>query len=178
MTVARGTPPAGGDQPPAGTGPGGAGAPPRARVGGWRPGGRSAPLPYALLLPAAVALAVAMGYPLVRQVVMSFQEYGLAQQFGRPPVWVGLDNYRALLTDGYLWTVAARSVLFCAVNAATTMALGVLVALLLTRLSTPWRVLVQVGLLERDGLPVVGVESARKVLDPTLPSNELITQGR
>ena len=39
-------------------------------------------------------------------------------------------------------------------------------------------VLVQVGLLERDGLPVVGVESARKVLDPTLPSNELITGGR
>jgi carboxymethylenebutenolidase len=39
-------------------------------------------------------------------------------------------------------------------------------------------VLVQVGLLERDGLPVVGAESARKVLDPTLPSNELITRGR
>lgn len=36
-------------------------------------------------------------------------------------------------------------------------------------------VLVQLGLLERDGLPVVGVESARKVLDPTMPSNELIT---
>jgi carboxymethylenebutenolidase len=36
-------------------------------------------------------------------------------------------------------------------------------------------VLVQVGLLERDRLPVVGVEAARKVLDPDLPSNELIT---
>ena len=35
-------------------------------------------------------------------------------------------------------------------------------------------VLVQVGLLERDGLPVVGAEAARKVLDPSLPSNELI----
>ena len=36
-------------------------------------------------------------------------------------------------------------------------------------------VLVQVGLLERDRLPVVGAEAARKVLDPNLPSNELIT---
>lgn len=35
-------------------------------------------------------------------------------------------------------------------------------------------VLVQIGLLERDGLPVVGAEAARKVLDPSLPSNVLI----
>jgi len=40
-------------------------------------------------------------------------------------------------------------------------------------------VLVQLGLLDPSGLPVAGVESARKVLDPRLPSNELIrrTQG-
>jgi carboxymethylenebutenolidase len=37
--------------------------------------------------------------------------------------------------------------------------------------------LVQVGLLRPDGLPVAGVESARKVLDPSLPSNELIERG-
>jgi carboxymethylenebutenolidase len=35
-------------------------------------------------------------------------------------------------------------------------------------------VLVQVGLLDPAGLPVAGVESARKVLDPSLPSNELM----
>lgn len=35
-------------------------------------------------------------------------------------------------------------------------------------------VLVQVGLLDAARLPVVGVESARKVMDPTLPANELI----
>ena len=39
-------------------------------------------LPIALIVPAVVALALALGYPLVRQVVMSFQEFGLAQQFG------------------------------------------------------------------------------------------------
>jgi carboxymethylenebutenolidase len=36
-------------------------------------------------------------------------------------------------------------------------------------------VLVQIGLLDRDRLPVLGEEVARKVLDPSLPSNELIT---
>jgi carboxymethylenebutenolidase len=38
-------------------------------------------------------------------------------------------------------------------------------------------VLVQVGLLERTGLPVTGAEQARKVMDPTLPSNRLLPGG-
>ena len=35
-------------------------------------------------------------------------------------------------------------------------------------------VLVQLGLLDRTGLPVVGQESAEKLRDPSLPSNQLI----
>ena len=35
-------------------------------------------------------------------------------------------------------------------------------------------VLVQIGLLDPAKLPVVGVESARKVLDPSLPANQLM----
>jgi carboxymethylenebutenolidase len=35
-------------------------------------------------------------------------------------------------------------------------------------------VLVQLGLLDASTLPVVGVESAQKALDPSLPSNALI----
>ena len=35
-------------------------------------------------------------------------------------------------------------------------------------------VLVQLGLLDRETLPVAGAESAAKVLDPTLPSNTLL----
>src|SRR5215831_1395956 len=38
-------------------------------------------------------------------------------------------------------------------------------------------VLVQVGLLDASKLPVAGVECARKVLDPTLPANELMKGG-
>ena len=82
---------------------------------------RSTPLPYVLVLPAVLALALALGYPLVRQVVLSFQDFGLAQQFGRPPEWIGLQNYRDLVGDGYLWRVTIRTVLFCLVNAAATM---------------------------------------------------------
>jgi carboxymethylenebutenolidase len=37
-------------------------------------------------------------------------------------------------------------------------------------------VLVQVGLLDPAGLPVTGIETARKAVDQTLPSNELMTR--
>jgi len=39
-------------------------------------------------------------------------------------------------------------------------------------------VLVQLGLLDASKLPVVGNESARKLADPKLPSNQLIHRGR
>ena len=85
--------------------PAGRGAEPHRRP--RRSGGRRARglTPYALMVPALGALVLALGYPLVRQVSLSFQDYGLEQQFGAPAEQVGLDNYRALLTDSYLWTL-------------------------------------------------------------------------
>ncbi len=129
----------------------------RAPGGPPRSAGRPVPrpLPYALLLPTAVLLAAVLAYPLGRQVVMSAQEYGLAQQFGRPPEWVGLDNYRALVGDPALWAVLARTVAFCLVNAAVTMVLGCGIALLMTRLGAPVRLLVQVSLLLAWAMPVL-----------------------
>src|SRR5436309_9788749 len=38
-------------------------------------------------------------------------------------------------------------------------------------------VLVQIGLLDASKLPVVGIESAKKVLDPSLPANELMQRA-
>ncbi|SFB19774.1 carbohydrate ABC transporter permease [Cellulomonas marina] len=111
--------------------------------------------PRLLLVPALVAIAVGLGYPLVRQLVLSFQEYGLAQQFGRPAEWVGLQNYRTLLSDPYVWTVIGRSVAFCAVNAAVTMVLGGALALLLHRVARPARLVLQISLLLAWGTPVL-----------------------
>jgi len=39
-------------------------------------------------------------------------------------------------------------------------------------------VLVQIGLLDPARLPVTGIESARKVLDPNLPANELMKRAQ
>jgi N,N'-diacetylchitobiose transport system permease protein len=116
---------------------------------------RSTRLPYALLIPSVLILLLAAGYPLVRQLVMSLQEYGLAQQFGQPAEWVGLDNYVELVTDPYLWAVVARSILFCLVNAALTMLVGVAIAMLMTQLSGAIRLILQLGLLLAWAMPIL-----------------------
>ncbi|MDM7855913.1 carbohydrate ABC transporter permease [Cellulomonas alba] len=110
---------------------------------------------YALLVPASAVIAVALGYPLVRQFVISFQEYGLRQQFGAPAEWVGLKNYRELLTDSYVWTVIGRSIAFCLVNAALTMLIGVAFAVLMTRVTRGARITMQVAMLLAWGTPVL-----------------------
>ncbi len=75
--------------------------------------------PFLLLSPAVILVLVVLGYPMVRQFLMSFQKFGLEQQFGKPPTWVGLDNYIAILSDSYFWSVLAKSLAFCLGNAAT-----------------------------------------------------------
>ena len=110
---------------------------------------------YGLLVPAAVLMGVALGYPLVRQFVISFQEYGLRQQFGQPAEWVGLKNYTDLLTDPYVWAVIGRSIAFCLVNAAVTMLIGIAFAVLMSRIGTASRITLQVSLLLAWGTPVL-----------------------
>ncbi len=116
---------------------------------------RRTALPYLLILPAVIALGFALGYPLVRQVVLSFQEFGLAQQFGQPPKWIGLANYEELITDPYLWRVALRSLVFCLVNAAVTMVIGVGLALLMRHMAKPIRIAVQSAMLLAWAMPVI-----------------------
>jgi N,N'-diacetylchitobiose transport system permease protein len=111
--------------------------------------------PYLLIAPAVAILALSMGYPLVWQLVTSTQRFGLAQQFGKAPESVGLANYVTLFTDSYLWTVVARSIAFCLVNAGVTVLIGVLLALLMKAIGTVPRLVLQVSMLLAWSMPVV-----------------------
>lgn len=108
---------------------------------------RGALLPYLLITPLLVAVLIALGWPLLQQFLMSLQKFGLAQQFGAEPEWVGLANYGKILTDPNMWVVFFRSVLFCAVCASLSMVIGMLIALLLTKVSSWARIALQVTLL-------------------------------
>ena len=111
--------------------------------------------PYALLIPTVVVLVLAMGYPLVWQLITSLQQFGLAQQFGQPAPFVGLGNYIRLASDPYLWTVVGRSLLFCFASAAATMFIGTLLALLMRAVPAAVRITLQIALLLAWAMPVV-----------------------
>jgi N,N'-diacetylchitobiose transport system permease protein len=116
---------------------------------------RSRGAPYILIAPAIGLLIVMLGYPLVRLVVMSLQEFGLRQQFGAAAPWVGLENYGRLLTDDYFWDVLWRTITFAMVNVALTMGLGLLIALLLRAVGPGMRLLVSVGLMLAWAMPAL-----------------------
>ena len=126
-------------------------APPRQEIRRKR---RPPYLPWLLLSATMVILGVLTGFPLVRLVVMSFQEYERAQLMGQPAEWVGLDNYATILTDvdGF-WTVLGRSFVLMVVLVVVTIVFGMLVALLMMRVGKAMRLLVSVGLLLAWAMP-------------------------
>jgi N,N'-diacetylchitobiose transport system permease protein len=115
--------------------------------------------PYLLIIPAVAILVFALGYPLVWQLVTSMQEFGLQQQFGKPPEFVWFANYVTLFTDGELWGVVFRSVLFCLATAFSTMVLGILFALLMNAVNRAARIILQIAMLLAWAMPVVAAMS-------------------
>jgi N,N'-diacetylchitobiose transport system permease protein len=111
--------------------------------------------PYALLLPAILILLLALGYPIVWQLVTSMQHFGLAQQFGQPAPFVWFDNYITLFSDSYMWVVVGRSIVFCLATAGVTVVIGVGLALLMTGISRFPRIFLQITLLLAWAMPVV-----------------------
>jgi N,N'-diacetylchitobiose transport system permease protein len=115
---------------------------------------RTTGVPYVLIVPAVVALLLGLGYPLIWQIVTAFQKYGLSQQFGKPPEFVGFDNFAALVWDGEFWAVLVRSLVFCIVTAAVTVAVGVLMALLMNAVGRTVRLILQISMLLAWAMPV------------------------
>ncbi|WP_296664706.1 carbohydrate ABC transporter permease [Demequina sp.] len=116
---------------------------------------RRSRLPYVLLIPAIVTLLVGLGYPVTWQIINSFKEYGLAQQFGQPSEFIGFANYVALFTDAVFWQIALRSVAFMALTALITMAIGIAFALLMKAIPTWSRIVLQVAMLLAWAMPIV-----------------------
>lgn len=112
--------------------------------------------PYILILPAILIVLLALGYPLIWQLITSMQKFGLAQQFGTAaPEWVWFDNYITLFSDSYMWKVVFRSIAFCFVAAVSTMAIGLLMALLMEAVHNGVRIALQIALLLAWAMPVV-----------------------
>ncbi|WP_062211342.1 carbohydrate ABC transporter permease [Streptomyces sp. NBRC 109706] len=112
--------------------------------------------PWLLLAPALGVLAVLLFWPLARVVLLSFQDYGLRQINTGESNYTGLDNYRSILGDSFLWTtVLPNTVLFALSCVLLTVVLGTLVALLLRRLGRGWRLVCATAIMTAWAMPAV-----------------------
>ncbi len=118
--------------------------------------GRAAALaPYLLLLPPVVVTVVFLGWPMLKNALLSFQNLNMRQLIQHLTEWNGVDNYSEILGSSDFWRVTGRSIAFTGANVVLIMVLGTLVGLLLARLGRRMRVALLVGLVLAWAMPVI-----------------------
>lgn len=115
---------------------------------------RSARSAWTLLAPSLIILGVMVGYPAVLMVIQSFTDYTIRNKMqGTLPNFVGLDNYIEIFSESAFPLVLMRSLALMVILTVLNLTFGILVAILMTRLSRGWRILVSVGLLLAWAMP-------------------------
>lgn len=105
---------------------------------------RQGPLAALFVAPALILLAVVLAWPLVSGLVLSFRDVRIIGSTGH---FVGLDNYREVLSDPAFWRAAKLSLAWVAANAVLQLALALTAALILhqrfpgVRVARTWIVL-------------------------------------
>ncbi|WP_202872201.1 carbohydrate ABC transporter permease [Kribbella soli] len=81
------------------------------------------------VLPAAVAMVALFGYPVVKNLLMSLQDYGLKTFFTGVAPWVGLQNYSTVVTDKLFSDAMVNTALFTIGSISFQFAIGLGLAL-------------------------------------------------
>ncbi|NJA58279.1 carbohydrate ABC transporter permease, partial [Streptomyces sp. NEAU-H3] len=111
--------------------------------------------PYLLVAPTVLGAALLLGYPLVRNLVISFQHFGMGELIRGGASGAGFGNYQEVLSDPEFWRVVRRTLLWTLVNVVLILGIGTLVALLLRSLGRVSRTLVLSGLVLAWASPVI-----------------------
>ncbi|MFC0623450.1 carbohydrate ABC transporter permease [Kribbella deserti] len=85
------------------------------------------------VLPAVLAMAALFGYPVVKNLLMSLQDYGLRTFFTGQAPWVGLKNYTAVVTDQLFSQAMLNTVLFTLGSIVFQFGIGLALALFFRR---------------------------------------------
>ncbi len=94
--------------------------------------------------PALIFLAATLAWPLLSAVMLSLQN---VRSVGTQGTWVGLENYRYVLTDGAFWSSARLSLVWVVANAVVQTVLALAAALILhqkfpgVRIARTWIIL-------------------------------------
>src|SRR5690348_8513889 len=90
-------------------------------------------LPYLMLLPALLTLVVVIVGPTIYAIVMSLHSWDLSNPLAGQK-FIGLQNYRTLISDQYFWSSVKTSAIFAVGATAIELILGMGMALLLADL--------------------------------------------
>ncbi|ANJ26322.1 carbohydrate ABC transporter permease [Agromyces aureus] len=122
---------------------------------GRGPRKRKFPLaPWMLLAPSIVLLGIMVVYPTIVMFITSFTDLEIKNKMlDTPANFVGFDNYVEVFTASDFPAVLARSLGLMLVLTVIIVAGGMLIALLMLRLTKGWRLLVSVGLLLAWAMP-------------------------
>ncbi|MDQ4504281.1 sugar ABC transporter permease [Sinomonas sp. ASV322] len=83
---------------------------------------------WAFLVPAVAYLILFFGYPVVKNLVVSFQDYGTATFYTGEAPWVGFANYAKVLGSSIFTTAALNTALFTAGSIAGQFVIGLALA--------------------------------------------------
>jgi N,N'-diacetylchitobiose transport system permease protein len=111
--------------------------------------------PVVLVAPAMIVLGVILGYPLVRLVINSFQDFGLHALFTGQNVWIGFQNYTDIFTDSDFVPVILRTLVFTGALCIGCMVLGMAMAQLMMYVNKFTRMLLSFILILAWALPTV-----------------------
>jgi multiple sugar transport system permease protein len=88
--------------------------------------------PYIFMAPAVLVMLVALAYPLVQSIWLSFHQWAIGAPLSSA-TFIGLENYRILLSDPNVWASIRVTLVFAFAVVVVEVALGVALALVLDR---------------------------------------------
>ncbi|MCW8220018.1 carbohydrate ABC transporter permease [Streptomyces griseolus] len=88
---------------------------------------------WGFIAPAVLFMALFFGYPLVRNIVMSFQDYSPSTFFTGEAPFNGLDNWRNVFDDGLFGKALWQTVLFTVGSLAGQFCIGLALAVFFSR---------------------------------------------
>lgn len=109
-------------------------------------------LPYAMLSPAVLVTLAIVFFPMVQTAWMSLHEYVLFRP--KDFNWVGLDNFRAALSDEVFWISLKHTIIWMCATIPAQLLLGLITALLLNQ-KFWWRPLARALIIIPWALPSV-----------------------
>lgn len=114
-------------------------------------------IPYVLILPAILTLIGVMGYPLVRVILLSFQNVNSYLRLAVPGLdrWIGFQGFSKVFTDAQFWHVVWRTFLFTFEVVTLSIALGLVFALVLNRVSPAVKIFVSTMLMFVWAIPAL-----------------------